>query len=70
MSALFIKICGMTTPAAVNTALACEVDAIGFALCIRHRSLLIAFRDVRVPGQIGEPDALTGFVRDRFPLPG
>lgn len=30
MSALFIKICGMTTPAAVNTALACEVDAIGF----------------------------------------
>ena len=30
MSALFIKICGMTTAAAVNSALACEVDAIGF----------------------------------------
>ena len=26
----FIKICGMTTPAAVSAALACEVDAIGF----------------------------------------
>ncbi len=26
----FIKICGMTTPVAVETALACEVDAIGF----------------------------------------
>jgi len=26
----FIKICGMTTPAAVETALACEVDAVGF----------------------------------------
>jgi phosphoribosylanthranilate isomerase len=26
----YIKICGMTTPVAVNTALACEVDAIGF----------------------------------------
>jgi phosphoribosylanthranilate isomerase len=30
MSALFIKLCGMTTPAAVDAALACEVDAIGF----------------------------------------
>jgi phosphoribosylanthranilate isomerase len=30
MSALFIKICGMTTPVAVDSALACEVDAIGF----------------------------------------
>ena len=27
---LFIKICGMTSPAAVDAALACEVDAIGF----------------------------------------
>lgn len=27
---LFIKICGMTTPAAVSAAVACEVDAIGF----------------------------------------
>jgi phosphoribosylanthranilate isomerase len=26
----FIKLCGMTTPAAVSAALACEVDAIGF----------------------------------------
>jgi phosphoribosylanthranilate isomerase len=26
----YIKICGMTTPVAVNAALACEVDAIGF----------------------------------------
>jgi phosphoribosylanthranilate isomerase len=30
LSGLFIKICGMTTPEAVATALACEVDAIGF----------------------------------------
>jgi len=30
LSALFIKLCGMTTPEAVATALACEVDAIGF----------------------------------------
>jgi phosphoribosylanthranilate isomerase len=27
---LFVKICGMTTPAAVSAAVACEVDAIGF----------------------------------------
>lgn len=26
----FIKVCGMTTPAAVDAAIACEVDAIGF----------------------------------------
>ena len=30
MSGLFIKVCGMTTPEAVSTALDCEVDAIGF----------------------------------------
>ena len=30
MSRLFIKVCGMTTPEAVNAALECEVDAIGF----------------------------------------
>ncbi len=29
-SALYIKVCGMTTPAAVDAALSCEVDAIGF----------------------------------------
>ncbi len=28
--ALFIKLCGMTSPQAVDAALACEVDAIGF----------------------------------------
>ena len=28
--AIFIKVCGMTTPEAVATALDCEVDAIGF----------------------------------------
>jgi phosphoribosylanthranilate isomerase len=27
---MFIKICGMTTPVAVDAALSCEVDAIGF----------------------------------------
>lgn len=27
---IFIKICGMTTPVAVDAALSCEVDAIGF----------------------------------------
>jgi phosphoribosylanthranilate isomerase len=27
---LFVKICGMTTPAAVSAAVACKVDAIGF----------------------------------------
>jgi phosphoribosylanthranilate isomerase len=27
---LFVKICGMTTPAAVDAALSCDVDAIGF----------------------------------------
>jgi phosphoribosylanthranilate isomerase len=30
VSRLFIKVCGMTTPEAVTTALDCEVDAIGF----------------------------------------
>jgi phosphoribosylanthranilate isomerase len=36
--ALFIKICGMTTPEAVNAALDCEVDAIGlvFAPSVRE----------------------------------
>jgi phosphoribosylanthranilate isomerase len=27
---MYIKVCGMTTPAAVDAALSCEVDAIGF----------------------------------------
>lgn len=39
MSALFIKICGMTTPVAVDTALACEVDAIGFVFAASVRQV-------------------------------
>jgi len=39
MSALFIKICGMTTPEAVDTALACEVDAIGFVFATSVRQV-------------------------------
>ncbi|HEV7605890.1 MAG TPA: phosphoribosylanthranilate isomerase [Steroidobacteraceae bacterium] len=35
----FIKICGMTTPVAVSTALACEVDAIGFVFATSVRQL-------------------------------
>ena len=39
MSALFIKICGMTTPVAVDTAMACEVDAIGFVFAASVRQV-------------------------------
>ncbi len=35
--ALFIKLCGMTTPQAVDAALACEVDAIGFVFATSVR---------------------------------
>jgi len=35
----FIKICGMTTPAAVSAALACEVSAIGFVFATSVRRL-------------------------------
>jgi phosphoribosylanthranilate isomerase len=35
----FIKICGMTTPAAVAAALACEVDAIGFVFATSVRQV-------------------------------
>ena len=35
----FIKICGMTTPVAVSTALACEVDAIGFVFAASVRQV-------------------------------
>jgi len=37
MSGMFIKICGMTTPVAVDTALSCEVDAIGFVFAASVR---------------------------------
>jgi phosphoribosylanthranilate isomerase len=35
----YIKICGMTTPAAVSAAIACEVDAIGFVFAPSVRRL-------------------------------
>jgi phosphoribosylanthranilate isomerase len=35
----FIKICGMTTPLAVSTALSCEVDAIGFVFAASVRQV-------------------------------
>ena len=35
----FIKICGMTTPVAVSTALSCEVDAIGFVFAASVRQV-------------------------------
>jgi phosphoribosylanthranilate isomerase len=38
-SALFVKICGMTTPAAVAAAIACEVDAVGFVFAPSVRRL-------------------------------
>jgi phosphoribosylanthranilate isomerase len=38
----FIKICGMTTPAAVSAALACEVDAIGFVFAPSVRRVTAA----------------------------
>lgn len=37
--ALYIKLCGMTTPAAVSAAIACEVDAIGFVFAPSVRRL-------------------------------
>jgi phosphoribosylanthranilate isomerase len=35
----FIKICGMTSGAAVDSALACEVDAIGFVFAASVRQV-------------------------------
>ena len=37
--ALFIKLCGMTTPEAVHAALECEVDAIGFVFATSVREV-------------------------------
>ena len=37
----FIKICGMTTPTAVETALACEVDAVGFVFATSVRKVSV-----------------------------
>ena len=42
MRPLYIKICGMTTDAAVSAALACEVDAIGFVFAPSVRRLSTA----------------------------
>ncbi len=42
MTRPFIKICGMTTPDAVNAALACEVDAIGFVFAKSVRQVTAA----------------------------
>jgi phosphoribosylanthranilate isomerase len=42
-SAPFIKICGMTSAAAVDAALACEVDAIGFVFAESVRRVTPAF---------------------------
>lgn len=39
MSALYIKICGMTTPEAVRAALDCKVDAIGFVFAPSVRNV-------------------------------
>ncbi|HET7810703.1 MAG TPA: phosphoribosylanthranilate isomerase [Steroidobacteraceae bacterium] len=42
MSDLFIKLCGMTTPEAVQAALDCEVDAIGFVFAASVRNVTTA----------------------------
>jgi phosphoribosylanthranilate isomerase len=39
LSALYIKICGMTTPEAVRAALDCKVDAIGFVFASSVRNV-------------------------------
>jgi phosphoribosylanthranilate isomerase len=42
MSPPFIKLCGMTTAAAVSAALSCEVDAIGFVFAPSVRRLTVS----------------------------
>jgi len=42
MTPPFIKLCGMTTPAAVSAALACEVNAIGFVFAPSVRRVTTA----------------------------
>ena len=42
MSSPFIKVCGMTTPEAVQAALGCEVDAIGFVFASSVRQVSTA----------------------------
>ena len=39
MNALYIKLCGMTTPEAVSAAIACKVDAIGFVFAPSVRNV-------------------------------
>ena len=38
---LYIKICGMTSPAAVEASMACEVDAIGFVFAPSVRQVTV-----------------------------
>jgi phosphoribosylanthranilate isomerase len=47
---IFIKICGMTTPAAVDAALSCEVDAIGFVFAPSVRQV-----DTRRANELAAP---------------
>jgi len=48
----FIKICGMTTPVAVDTALACEVDAIGFVFANSVRQVTVQrARELAMPAR-------------------
>jgi phosphoribosylanthranilate isomerase len=48
----YIKICGMTTPAAVDAAIACKVDAIGFVFAESVRRLSTAqARELAAPAR-------------------
>ena len=47
---LFIKICGMTTPLAVEASLSCEVDAIGFVFAASVRQV-----DTRRANELAAP---------------